>query len=146
MRNIFFILAGISMAIGALIYPLFRDPNLLIWNFFPKPVFWDMCRIPINEKNVLTAVFVYSGPDFLWLLSGIFLLRGVWLFQPKTQDVYIAAFYIIAAVWNTGQYFNIVPGTFDFLDLLTMSGVALTEGIIFNFFIRRRIQNDEKKC
>jgi hypothetical protein len=103
-----------------------------------------MCRISFKEGG-LFSVLTGSGPDCLWLLSGIFLLRGVWYFEPKTQSVYITCFYFIAVAYNAGQYFGIFPGTFDLIDLLTMSVVALTEGIIFYVFIKRRIHYDEKK-
>jgi hypothetical protein len=143
-KNVYFTLSAISLVCGAAIYPLFRGSDLLIWTVLPKPDFWDMCRIPLNEKGGFLSVLVGSGPDFLWLLSGIFVLRGLWFHNLKIQAIYITVFYCIAAGYNAGQYFGVIPGTFDFLDLLTMSGVALTEGIIFNVFIRRRIQHDEK--
>ena len=146
MRKTYFVLAVITLVLGAAIYPLFRGPNLLIWRILPKPGFWDICRILLDEKRGILSVLVDSGPDFLWFLSGICVLRGVWLHEPKTQAVYIIIFYIIAAGYNAGQYFGVVPGTFDVIDLLTMSGVALTEGIIFTTFIKRRIKHGEKKC
>jgi len=142
-RNAYFVLAFVSLVCGAAIYPLFRGPNLLVWTILPKPGFWDMCRIPYKKGGFL-SVLTDSGPDCLWLLSGIFVLRGLWFFEQKTQAVYIALFYFIAAAYNAGQYFDVIPGTFDFFDLLTMSGVALAEGVIFYVFIKRRIQHDEK--
>jgi uncharacterized membrane protein len=112
----------------------------------PKPVFWDLCRIPVNAKGGFLSVLAGSGPDCLWLLSGIFVLRGLWFFEQKQQAVYIVIFYFIAAGYNAGQYFGIVPGTFDFFDLLTMSGIALTEGIVFYFFIKNKEkQHDEEE-
>jgi len=142
-RKAYFVLAAVSLLCGAAIYPLFRGPNLLVWTVLPKPGFWDMCRIPF-EKGGFLSVLADSGPDCLWLLSGIFALRGLWFFEQKTQAVYIAIFYTIAAGINAGQYFGVIPGTFDFLDLLTMSGVALAEGVIYKFSSKRRIQHDEK--
>jgi hypothetical protein len=141
----YFTLAVILLVCGAMIYPLFRGPNLLIWTVLPKPVFWDMCRIPWNEKSGFLSVLAGSGPDCLWLLSGIFVLRGVWFSDTKTRAIYIALFYCIAAGYNAGQYCGIVPGTFDLFDLLTMSGVALTEGVIFNIFIKNKEKNYDEK-
>jgi hypothetical protein len=126
------VLAAVSLACGAAIYPLFRGSNLLVWTVLPKPGFWDLCRIPY-EKGGFLSLLVDSGPDCLWLLSGIFALRGVWFFEQKAQAAYIALFYLIAVGYNAGQYFGIVPGTFDFFDLLTMLGVALAEGVVFVF-------------
>jgi hypothetical protein len=142
MRKAYFVLAAVSLVCGAAIYPLFRGPDLLVWNVLPKPGFWDMCRIPY-EKGEFLSVLTGSGPDCLWLLSGIFVLRGVWFHERKTQAAYLAVFYTSAAGYNAGQYFGVIPGTFDFIDLLTMSGVALTEGIIFIFFIKKE-KKDEK--
>ncbi|MCL1931793.1 MAG: hypothetical protein FWF55_08250 [Treponema sp.] len=146
MRKAYFVLVAVSLVCGAAIYPLFRGPNLLVWNVLPKPGFWEKAslqgKIPYEKRGFL-SVLTGSGPDCLWLLSGILVLRGVWFFERKTQAAYIAVFYIIAAGYNGGQYFGIVPGTFDFLDLLTMSGVALTEGIIFTFSSKRRKKDEE---
>ena len=139
-RAAYFITAFMTMACGAAIYPLFRDPDLLIWNIIPKPGFWEQLRIPVNVENAFISVLVYSGPDFLWCLSGICLLRGMWYNDRKMQRLYLIPFYFIAAGYNAGQYFGLIPGTFDILDLLTMSGVALAEGMIWNFFISKELR------
>ena len=146
MRKVYFVLAAVSLICGAAIYPLFRGPDLLVWNVLPKPGFWDKAslleRIPY-EKGGFLSVLTGSGPDCLWFLSGIFVLRGVWFYERKTQTAYLAVFYAIAAGYNAGQYFGIVPGTFDFIDLLTMSCVALTEGVIYNFFVNKEKKNEK---
>ena len=82
-------------------------------------------------------MLIGSGPDFLWLLSGICIIRVVWYNDRKMQMVYLVFMYLIAAGYNIGQYFHLIPGTFDLFDLLSMSGVALAEGIIFRFLLRR---------
>ena len=142
LRKAYFALAAISLICGTAIYPLFRDSPLLVWTILPKPGFWDIGKIPY-EKGGFLSVLADNGPDCLWLLSGIFVLRGVWFFEQKTRTAYVALFYFIAAGIEAGQYFGLIPGTFDFFDLLTMSGVALAEGVIFYIFIKRRI-HDEK--
>jgi len=102
-----------------------------------------MLRIPLSSKGGLLSIFIDSGPDCLWLLSGLFVLRGLWFFKRKTQTVYITLFYLIAGNYNLGQYFGIIPGTFDFIDVFTMSGVALIEAVVFIFFVKGRIQDEE---
>ena len=131
-RNAYFALSAISLICGTAIYPLFRNSQLLVWTVLPKPGFWDIGKIPY-EKGRFLSVLADNGPDCLWLLSGIFVLRGVLFFKQKIQAVYVALFYFIAAGIEAGQYFGLIPGTFDFFDLFTMSGVALAEGIIFIF-------------
>jgi len=142
-RKNYFILSVLSLVSGAAVYPLFRDSNLKIWAVVQKPNWWGMAKIP-HAKTGLISVLVNSGPDFLWLLSGICLIRCLWHCEQKTQKVYLAIFYLIAIGYNACQYFGVIPGTFDLFDLITMSGVALAEGIIFIFFIRRK--QNEKIC
>ena len=144
-RSKYFIFAGISMLVGAAIYPLFRSCDILVWQILPEPSFWHIFHVHIHTNDPIILFFIYSGPDFLWFLSGIFLLRGFWLFEPNNQNKYLVVFYIIVFGLNVGQYLRIVPGTFDLIDLLAISNVALIEGIIYNVFIKRRINYDEKK-
>jgi len=144
-RRIYFVLAAISLICGTAVYILFRDSDLLVWTVLPRPAFWDMWKIPINYRSNFITVLAGSAPDCLWLLSGIFALRGLWFFELKTQTMYVLVFNFIALSYNMGQYLGIVPGTFDYFDLLTMLSVALAEGIIFFTFIKRRIQDDEEK-
>ncbi|MCL2800951.1 MAG: hypothetical protein FWD28_04255 [Treponema sp.] len=74
-RNVYFILAALSLICGAAVYPLFRSSNLLVWEVFPKPAFLEMFRVSWDKDNVFLSVLIGSAPDFLWLLSGIFILR-----------------------------------------------------------------------
>ena len=142
-RAVYFISALIALLCGAAIYPLFRGPNLLIWNMVPKPGFWEQLRIPFGTGKFM-SILVYSGPDFLWFLSGILFLRGLWFFDQKIQTLYIVVFYVTAAGYNAGQYIGVIPGTFCYIDLLTMSGVAMAEGIIYKSIVERRIIWEKK--
>jgi hypothetical protein len=142
-RNNYFFLSVLSLISGAAIYPLFRISNLKIWAVVQKPNWWGIAKIQYAKTGFI-SVLVNSGPDFLWLLSGICLIRCLWFYEHKTQKVYLTVFYLIAVGYNVGQYFGVIPGTFDLFDLLTMSGVALSEGMIFIFFIRRK--QNEKVC
>ena len=136
-RGIYFTIALITLLCGAAIYPLFRGPDLLIWSIAPKPDFWEMWKMPYPKESI-PSVLVSSGPDFLWLLSGICVLRGLWYNERKMQKLYLTIFYIIAAGYNIGQYIGVIPGTFDLIDVLSMSSVALAERVIWTFFVRRK--------
>jgi len=134
-RTIYFAISLFTLLCGTAIYPLFRGPNLLVWGILPKPAFWGSWQMPYPNEG-LTSVLIGSGPDCLWFLSGICALRGLWFHELKMQKIYLTVFYFIALGYNLGQYLRIIPGTFDFFDLLTMSGVALAEVIIWSFFIK----------
>ena len=140
-RRIYFALAIITLLCGAAIYPLFRGPDLLVWKVIPMPGFWEWLRMPFGTGKLM-SVLIYSGPDFLWLLSGIYFLRGLWYFEQKTQTLYIVVLYLIAAGYNAGQFMGLIPGTFCNIDLLTMSGVALAEGVTYKLVVKGRIQKD----
>jgi hypothetical protein len=142
-RRNYFILSVLSLISGAVIYPLFRNSNLIIWSAVQKPNWWDIAKIP-HAKTGLISILINSATDFLWLLSGICLIRCLWYNEQKTQKVYLVLFYLIAIGYNAGQYFGVINGTFDLFDILTMSGVALAEGMIFVFLIRRK--QNEKVC
>jgi len=134
-RNIYFAVSLFTLLCGAAVYPLFRGPNLLVWGILPRPTFWGSWRMPYPKEG-LASLLAGSGPDCLWMLSGICALRGLWFHDLKIQKLYLAIFYLIAAGYSLGQYLRIIPGTFDLLDQLTMSGVALAEVIIWSFFIK----------
>ena len=139
------ILAVLALAGGAVIYPLFRGADLWVWQFIPRPHWWEMLRIPFDSTNAVVSALVYSGPDALWLLSGIFLLRALFFHERRIQSLYINIFVCIAIGIEAGQYFGIVPGTYDLIDLLFMSGVALAEGIIYTFIVTKRRKRNETK-
>ena len=138
--------AGFSLFGGIAIYRMLRSSDLLVWTVFPKPAFWDEYAIATSIKSGnFLSVLVYHGTDGLWLLSGIFLIRAIWLMQTKICMTYIAALCLMGILFEVGQYYKIVSGTFDFFDILTYLSVALVECICFKFFIKGRIYYDEKK-
>jgi len=102
-RRMYIILALTSLGSGVMLYILFRNSNLMVWTILPEPVFWDIYKISWNETNLFFSAFVNSGPDCLWLLSGIFVLSSMWLFERKTQTVYISLFYLVATSYNMGN-------------------------------------------
>jgi hypothetical protein len=146
LRFFYLLTAGLSLLGGIAIYVMFRSSDLLVWKVFPKPAFWNEYAIGTNIKSgSFLSVLVYQGLDGLWLLSGIFLIRAIWLLQTKICTAYISALCLIGILLETGQYYKIVPGTFDFFDILTYLSVASVECIFFKLFIKRRIYYDEKK-
>jgi hypothetical protein len=146
LRFFYLLSAGFLLLMGIAIYVMFRSSDLLVWKVFAKPAFWNKYAIATSiENGNFLSILVYHGPDGLWLLSGIFLLRAIWLMQTKICMAYIGALCLIGILFEIGQYYKIVHGTFDFFDILTYLSVALVECIFFKLFIERRIFYDEKK-
>jgi asparagine N-glycosylation enzyme membrane subunit Stt3 len=138
-RGVYALLSLIFLITGICIYLLFKDLNNMIFiNWitkleFTKPVFIHLT--PSTFSNIL----MYNIPDMFWFISGILFLRFIWFYKFKEQKVYIICFYIMGAVLEISQLSRNIPGTFDFLDLFFMGIGALIEGLLYNFFIKRRL-------
>jgi hypothetical protein len=125
----------VSLVIGMGIYLLFRNTNMLLFEWIPKLEFLKNVYIPI-KKSFISSIFLYNLPDALWFLSGILLLRFVWFGNKKWQGIYIFCFYGIAVIFEISQLLNNIPGTFDLLDLLFIGITAFVEGLLYKFFFK----------
>jgi len=129
----------VSIATGMGIYLFFRNTNMLLFEWLPKLQIFKDAYIPIKQ-SVFTSIFLYNFPDTLWFLSGIFLLRFIWFYKLKEQNVYLLCFYIIGIVFEMGQLSGSIPGTFDFLDLIFMCIGAFVESLLYKKFIKEEIE------
>jgi len=138
-RVFYGLLSIISLAIGMLIYFLFRDLNkMILFLWVPKPVFSETVLIQLMP-SFFSSILLYNLPDMFWFLSAILFLRYIWFYKIKIQKVYISCFYAIGAILEISQLLEKVPGTFDFLDLLFMGIGASLEGLLYkNRFTRRQ--------
>jgi hypothetical protein len=140
-KNIRYVLLSFSfcsLLVGVLFYVIFRKNNLLINDIF---------NIRFLDVKVLDNLFFisfirYNLPDGLWLLSGILLLRALWIHNQKTSQIYVGVFILFAFSLEIIQYFSIMPGTFDVLDLVTMGIFALFEQITYKFILEGAKKND----
>lgn len=140
-RYVFLLLSLCSLTLGVLCYLLFRESNLLVNDILNIQFF----NISINSDNMFFNFIRYNLPDGLWLVSGILLLRFIWGNDTKNCNIYICVFILFALFLEIFQYFNIVPGTFDTLDLITMVLFAFLEHIIYKFKFRGVKQNVSKQ-
>ena len=137
-RKTYFALAIISLLCGMAIYLFFRNLNIVLFAWLPKPPVLDALFIPLKPSQ--GASFLrYHLPDMLWFLSGILFFRFLWFNNRKWQRLYIAAFYAAALIIEVSQLWERVSGTFDPLDLFFMGISAFVEGVLYNNFVRRRL-------
>ena len=123
---------------GATIYAFYRNiNNMTIFHFFPKSSFLTSLYNPIKTESIWLNMFIYNFPYGLWCLSGLLLVRGVWLHNAKWSAIYRGVFIAIVMSYVILKLPGIIPGTFDVLDLVFMGIFAFMESIIFNMFIRR---------
>ena len=125
------------MGIG--IYVLFRDLShlrFLAWS--PLPEFAGKAFIQL-PPSPFSSIVMYNLAGMLWFVSGIAFLRFVWFHRVGTQRVYVGSFYALGALIEISQLSENVSGTFDPLDLLFMGIGAFVEGLLYNFFVKRRM-------
>jgi len=125
---------------GVAIYAFLRNiNNMVLFNFFPKNPFISSLYIPGKTGTLWSDIFRYNLPDGLWCLSGLLLVRAVWLNNAKWRVIYIGIFIGAALSFEILQLSENILGTFDVLDLVFMGFFAFIESIIFNMFIRRKL-------
>jgi len=139
LKTVYFIAALVFFLGGIAIYAFFRNLNMVLFRFFPKPLFLDTLFIPLKTDSILMRLFLFNLPDGLWFLSGLLLIRALWLENTGWGNVYRGIFCAAALVIELTQSFENVPGTFDLLDLLFMGIFAFLESIIFNSFVKRSL-------
>ena len=139
-------LAYRCMAIMALvggigIYAFFRNIDaMILFRFFSKPGFLNGLPFHPDTGNLAVSVFVFHGPNMLWLLSGLFFIRSVWIANKKWMQLYLIVFFLIALANEMAQISPGIPGTFDVFDLLFMCLAAFLESAIYQFSFNRRIE------
>ncbi len=125
-------LSALTLLVGSLIYILYRPGNLLVfeWSSF---VGLEEVVLALQESSVVLAFdppgwVLYSLPDMLWVVS-----FGHAIYAVLTgADVGLKAFLGAATIIGTmalgsevGQAFGVVPGTFDWWDMLLYLGGIL---------------------
>ena len=125
---------------GAAIYAFFRDINkMAMFQFFSKPSFINNLYTSLQTDSIWNYMFIYNLPYGLWCLSGLLLVRAIWLENTKWRRRYNCIFIITVMSYVALKLPGITPGTFDVLDLLFMGFFAFLESIIFILFIRRNL-------
>ena len=131
----------VSVAIflgGVAIYAFFRNiNNMIIFQFFPKPLFLNSLYTPLKTNTVWSDMFIFNLPYGLWCFSGLLFIRAIWINNIKWRQIYGGIFIAILMFYVILKLPKVTPGTFDVLDLLFMGFFAFIESIIFNMFIRR---------
>ena len=134
---------GISVFVflisGMTIYVLLRDlDNIVLFKYLKKPEILGMMRLEL-KSSMVADILKFNIPDLLWFMSGIFLIRFIWFNSKEEEKYYILIFILIAFILEISQVSNKVSGTFDILDLVFLGIGAFVEGLIYKYFIKRRL-------
>lgn len=112
--------------LGAVIYVLWRSPHLLVFEWLDRVGLMDAVEHARHFASTLRSsipqVILYSLPDALWVYSFTAALALIWERDPS-MSIYCLLWLLlpmtIAMVAEFGQSLHWVPGTFDWLDVLS---------------------------
>ncbi len=119
------LIGTLPVFLGGLIYLTYRAETLLMFSWSKYIGFTDFVnflRTDIQLQNLAIPNWVkFSLPDALWLFSFTYIILFLWDFKINRQS----AFWIILAPTvglfsELGQLVEVIPGTFDKMDLLLL--------------------------
>lgn len=112
----------LTLIIGSLIYVVFRSQTLLMFRWFEKCNLKNIIggfRMMIEKNESIPDFIVYALPDGLWMFSYMSVILYLWNNDLKKENfLWVFGLPIIAIASEIGQYFGLVKGTFDIMDLL----------------------------
>lgn len=111
----------LPILLGGIIYILFRTEKLVMFHWFEYlNVTQEICALKsYSNRVILPDWFIYSLPDGLWIYSYTSISLEIWKYSiAKHNFFWIFSIPIIAVLSECFQFFKIIPGTFDFIDLI----------------------------
>ena len=120
---------GITMLIvGGLLYIIYRTEHLLMFSWFHKiglsPIIENL-RENYGEQSLYSWV-KSSLPAALWLFSYLFVIDSLWgKDKSRVYLMFLFALPIIAISSEFMQLVGLLPGTFDYMDLVNYVATIL---------------------
>lgn len=111
-----------ALIVGGLIYIRYRSDSLLMFDWFHYlniSDFISSIRSNSEDSNIY-GWFIYNMPAGLWLFAYLLIIDAIWGNEKNAQ--YLCHLYILpimAIVSELMQFLGFLPGTFDFLDLIS---------------------------
>lgn len=137
MNNKLFFGHLLTLIFGGLIYVLFRSESLTMFKWFASlsldaPIEY-LRETTVSIKPFLPQWFLFSLPDGLWVFSYCSLMLLIWDSNVSKQNIlWFCLIPFIAVFSELGQLLNVVPGTFDVVDLAFYIIGAITPFVIFS--------------
>lgn len=133
----YFIISVVSIFIGGLIYLLFRPANLIMFVWIDHLGLSESLEDKrIKSKIILEYIpewFIYSAPNAFWVFSFGMLMVSIWGIEKKLKIVFWSSTILLIGIFSEIlQYFKLIPGVFDVLDI-----VFYTLGFLFLLLLLR---------
>lgn len=126
----------VPLIIGGFIYVIFRSEKLLMFDWFQTLHLQNQIRLlrDLNCDHSTPNWLKYNLPDGLWIFSYVLISFHIWKYKITLQNFFWVFIIPIIAIFSEFlQALEIIPGTFDFLDLL-----FYTIGIFLPFFFYQK--------
>lgn len=124
------IFASITLMGGAIIYILFRPTYLIMFKWIDSFGLMKLINsIRLNSEDLPDWV-LYSLPDGLWMFSYCLFIGQIWNYNIKKCLLFLSILPIYAVSNEIMQYFHLVSGTFDWMDLLAFL-IAFTLSVLY---------------
>ena len=136
----------LPLVLGATIYTLWRSSRLLVFRWYGVAGLsgWvsDGRILALPYRHVLPSWALYSLPDALWVYSFTSSLVLIWAVPTKASyySLWIALPCLLALGGEFGQMLHLVPGTFDWSDVIVYV-VAGVLGLVLPNAARSKHQN-----
>ena len=111
-----------ALTIGGLIYIRYRNENLLMFDWFHGLGLTEQIE-DFRNNTEMPSVYgwvKYNIPAGLWLFAYMFVIDSIWGEDKNNVYLYFLFFLpLLALASELMQYFGMLPGTFDLMDLLS---------------------------
>lgn len=126
----------VTLFLGGCIYILFRSSSLKMFTWFRLIGIDDFINITrlqsLSIANHLPKWIIFSLADGLWIFSYINLILVLWNYVISSRNIiWIGLMPTISMISEIGQFFNLVPGTFDIIDLFFYATGTVVPFIIY---------------
>ena len=135
----------IPLFFGGILYILFRSTELKMFKWFSMIGMDNIIYLARTEfyqiRNILPDWIYYSLPDGLWVYSFTSALIIYWHNGVNNVKFWLIIPFFTGVITELLQFFNLFPGTFDFIDLtFYVLGVSLS-----TIFLHHKFKQNEKK-
>lgn len=118
-RNI--ILSIFFLFIGGSIYIIFRPATLIMFSWFEAFNIYSFVNTyrELGEHISLPDFIIFNLPDGLWITSYLFIVNSVIPVRNKRELLFwILLLPLISVLGEFLQYYHIIEGQFDIIDIL----------------------------
>lgn len=104
-----------SVSLGVLNYSIYRPNTVLVNKMFAGLYYFNLYEISSHTPKRFRIFCANYLSDILW---AFFVYEGALMAQKlKLPIIYVIALVSLPVLSETGQLFNLLPGTFDLVDI-----------------------------